>query len=72
MRYVTLLLLLACTRTPTPRTAYCEAAQRRAAQCGIRFPVPNNCLNQDRVIGDPDEMSCQEIEEEVNKRGYLW
>ena len=72
MRYAILMLLVACTPKLTLRGAYCEAARRRATQCGIRFPKPDHCERGSRGIGDPDEMSCGEIEEKISKYGYLW
>ena len=67
-----MILGLACQQGTPARRAYCEMAERRFTQCGIRFPVPNNCLRGTRTAGDYDEMSCKEIEEACDRLGYLW
>jgi hypothetical protein len=67
-----MMFLLACQQGTPERRAYCEMAERRFTQCGIRFPVPNNCLRGTRTAGDFDEMSCREIEEACDRLGYLW
>ena len=80
-----LALVTGCQRSPyepnLPRTSlkraaerriYCEACLRRGAQCGIAIPVNERCAEGRRTIGNPDEMSCKEILDAIDKLGYLW